>query len=216
MEELYTTNTLEQQIEKLNQSPAVTNNITTVGDNVTKFMLIISLVISLIMWIVIAIGRSKCIKKAGDKAWKAFIPFYGTYVLYKISGMKGYWIIVNVISELIGFIGIGISLSMLAEMNNIIETINSSSKALKEVNKIAADYAIISGIVDILDFLASAGLLALNIVWAIKFCKSFGKGGGYIAGMILVPFVFYLIIGLGDAEYVGNYKKANNDEMSAQ
>ena len=50
----------------------------------------------------------------------------------------------------------------------------------------------------------------------IKFCKSFGKGGGYIAGMILVPFVFYLIIGLGDAEYVGNYKKANNDEMSAQ
>lgn len=212
MEELYTRNTLEQ----LEQSRTVSNNITTIANDVTKLIMIISLAISLIMWIVIAIGRSKCIKKAGDKAWKAFIPFYGTYVLYKISGMKGYWIIVNIISEVIGFIGIFVSSSMLAEMNNIIDTINLSSKSLEEINKVAANYTIISGIVDILDFLASAGLLALNIVWAIKFCKSFGKGGGYIAGMILVPFVFYFIIGLGDAEYVGNYKKANNDEMSAQ
>ena len=45
--------------------------------------------------------------------------------------------------------------------------------------------------------------LVLTILVAINFCRSFNKGGGYIAGMLLVSPIFYMIIGFGNAEYVG-------------
>lgn len=169
-----------------------------------KVSIAFTLVFSIIMWIVVAIGRSICIKKAGEKSWKAFIPIYGTYILYKISGMSGYWIIINIISNIISYVGIIISMSMLSELNNI-DITSSPYTALEKINELSTKYAIVSGIKNIFQFLFSAGTLALSIVWSIKFCKSFGKSGGYIAGMILVPFVFYYIIGLGDAEYEGNY-----------
>lgn len=199
----------------VNTMETTNREILTYSVNLTKVSIIISIIIGLIMWIVVAIGRSKCLKKAGDKGWKAFIPFYGTYLMYKISGMEGFWIIVNVISEFIGIIGFGIGVAMLIEMNDVIASISSSYKATKEINQIIENYAVISKIIEVFDLFVGIGLLALNIVWAIKFCKSFGKSGGYIAGMILVPFVFYFIIGLGDAKYIGDYK-ANNEEVPIQ
>lgn len=33
--------------------------------------------------------------------------------------------------------------------------------------------------------------------------KSFGKSEGFTVGLVLLPFVFYPILGFGDAEYVG-------------
>ena len=46
-----------------------------------------------------------------------------------------------------------------------------------------------------------------NIVFAIMalngLAKSFGKGGGFTAGLILLPFIFYPVLGFGGAKYVG-------------
>ena len=42
------------------------------------------------------------------------------------------------------------------------------------------------------------------VVWillSIALAKSFGKGVGFAIGMILLPFVFYPILGFGDATY---------------
>jgi hypothetical protein len=33
--------------------------------------------------------------------------------------------------------------------------------------------------------------------------KSFGKSEGFTVGLILLPFIFYPILGLGDAQYSG-------------
>mgnify|MGYP004683762459 FL=1 len=41
------------------------------------------------------IGMWKCFEKAGEKGWKAIIPFYNYAILYKISGMSPYWAILN-------------------------------------------------------------------------------------------------------------------------
>ena len=47
----------------------------------------------------------------------------------------------------------------------------------------------------------------VNIVFAIwatnLLSKSFGKSEGFTVGLILLGFIFYPILGLGDAEYVG-------------
>lgn len=41
------------------------------------------------------------------------------------------------------------------------------------------------------------------IVVAIDTAKSFGKGVGFAIGLLLLPFIFYPILGFGDAKYVG-------------
>ena len=37
----------------------------------------------------------------------------------------------------------------------------------------------------------------------IKLAHTFGKGGGFAAGLILLPPIFALILGFGSAEYEG-------------
>jgi len=47
----------------------------------------------------------------------------------------------------------------------------------------------------------------VNIIIAIRMVhllsKSFGKGTGFTFGLIFLPFIFYPILGLGDATYQG-------------
>lgn len=42
------------------------------------------------------------------------------------------------------------------------------------------------------------------LVWAINLLsKSYGKSEGFTVGMIFLPFIFYPILGFGDATYQG-------------
>ena len=43
----------------------------------------------------------------------------------------------------------------------------------------------------------------IGILVAIAVAENFGKSGGFVAGLILLPFVFYPILGFGDAQYGG-------------
>lgn len=42
---------------------------------------------SAICYIILVIGLWKVFEKAGEEGWKALIPFYNFYILFKISGM---------------------------------------------------------------------------------------------------------------------------------
>jgi hypothetical protein len=54
----------------------------------------------------------------------------------------------------------------------------------------------------ILFFIPFVNFVAWIIV-SIDLAASFGKGIGYALGIILFPYVFYLLLGFGDAVYVG-------------
>jgi len=41
------------------------------------------------------------------------------------------------------------------------------------------------------------------ILALVDFVERFGKGGGYIIGMIFLPFIFMPMLALGDAQYLG-------------
>ncbi len=49
----------------------------------------------------------------------------------------------------------------------------------------------------------------IGLIWAIwganMAAKSFGKDSGYTVGLIFLPFIFYPILGFGDAKYLGPY-----------
>ena len=48
--------------------------------------------------------------------------------------------------------------------------------------------------------------LIIYIILEVKMSNAFGQGTGFAIGMILLPEVFYLILGFGSAQYVGPQK----------
>jgi hypothetical protein len=46
--------------------------------------------------------------------------------------------------------------------------------------------------------------LILAILALIEFAKRFGKGGGFVVGLIFLPIIFYPILAFGDAQYKKN------------
>ena len=54
----------------------------------------------------------------------------------------------------------------------------------------------------VLFFIPIANFIALILIM-LALAKSFGKSGGFAAGLILLGIVFYPILAFGDAKYVG-------------
>lgn len=45
--------------------------------------------------------------------------------------------------------------------------------------------------------------LIVAILSLVGLANNFGKGGGFVVGLIFLPFIFYPILAFGDAEYQG-------------
>jgi len=45
--------------------------------------------------------------------------------------------------------------------------------------------------------------VVISILVLVSLAKCFGKGGGFAAGLIFLPIIFYPILGFGDAKYIG-------------
>ncbi|ANE52709.1 DUF5684 domain-containing protein [Flavisolibacter tropicus] len=90
----------------------------------------------------------KVFEKAGQPGWACIVPIYNTYVLLKIAGKPGWWLLL-----------------LFVPFVNIVF-------AIWTVNMIS---------------------------------KSFGKDEGFTAGLILLGFVFWPILGFGSAQYLGPY-----------
>ena len=54
----------------------------------------------------------------------------------------------------------------------------------------------------VLLFIPFVGIVAAVIIM-IDFAKAFGKGAGFGVGLAFLPFVFYPMLGFGDAQYAG-------------
>lgn len=57
----------------------------------------------------------------------------------------------------------------------------------------------------------------LNIIFGIialvAFAQNFGKGAGFVVGLIFLPFIFYPILAFSDAQYIGAGDSANQGNM---
>lgn len=106
----------------------------------------IGILIELALIIFMAVAVWKVFTKAGEPGWACLIPIYNSYVLLKIAGKPGWWLIL-----------------LFIPLVNVV-----------------------------------VGIMAL-----VGLAENFGKGGGYVLGLLFLPFIFYPMLGFGDAEYCG-------------
>lgn len=135
---------------------SITNDVASVVGAALGAFLGIIIVIGIAILVLQIVANWKLFTKAGEKGWKAIIPFYNTAILYKISGM----------SPWLALLYIGM---------------------------------IIPGI----NFIVAIVFAVLNLYQPINLAKGFNKSTGFTVGMIMLPFIFNLILGLGSSEYVG-------------
>jgi hypothetical protein len=109
-------------------------------------------IILLLIWLGVIIleiaAMWKVYEKAGQPGWAAIIPIYNLYIMCKIGGKSGWWVLL-----------------MCIPLVNLI-----------------------------------------FVIWLTNMIsKSFGKDEGFTVGLVLLGFVFYPILGFGDAKYLGPY-----------
>lgn len=103
-------------------------------------------VIALILAVILIIAWWKVFTKAGQPGWACLIPIYNLYILLKIAGKPGWWIVLYLI-PIVNFV--------------------------------------------------------ITIIVSIAVANSFGKSALFGIGLAFLPFIFYLILGFGNAKYVG-------------
>jgi hypothetical protein len=139
----------------------------------TTGVLFTYLLIVLFFLVLEVIAMWKIFAKAGEKGWKAIIPIYNIYVMYKVAWKTMFFWIFLGISVVGGFIS-GFIAGLTGNDPNILLTI-----------------------------LLLIPVLVLTIIYYHKISKSFGKGVGFTIGLIFLGFVFMLILAFGSARYIG-------------
>lgn len=150
--------------------------------------------------IIAIIAWWKIFEKAGEKGWKALIPVYNTYILFKICGLKNwFW----------AFLGVTILASILSSINPPVAstaTVNFLGSSLEVSSTVDINYA--EHIPWLIGCILACGVaLAANIATAVKLAKAFKKEAGFVLGLIFLPFIFYLILAFGKAKYDKNVQK---------
>ncbi len=97
--------------------------------------------------IIYIVAQWKIYEKAGQPGWAVLIPFYNVYVLLKIVGKPGWWLLLIIFVPFVNFI------------------------------------------------------LAIWMVNLLS--KSFGKDVLFTLGLLFLGFIFYPVLGFGDAKYIG-------------
>ena len=141
------------------------------------------LVITILLLIIISTW--KILEKAGEKGWKALIPIYNVYLLYKIVGIKK-WFWITLLTSLIG--------SIICSVNGF----NPSSMTTEQVE--AYNFGAHPIVIIALVAMAIIGLVA-NILYASRTAKAFGRSALFAIGLFFLPNLFWLILGLGSSKY---------------
>ena len=155
-------------------------------------------IISLAITVLFIIALWKMFEKAGEPGWAALIPFYNTYVLFKISWGNGWYFLLSVIPAILyEIVYIGFFAGIITGIIN--HGIDNSYD-----NAFAASMASSAIGMSFIMFVLWAGMLAVNIILCIKLARVFGQSGGFACGLFFLGIIFYCIIAFSkNIRYVG-------------
>lgn len=74
----------------------------------TAHQILVLIFIQLLILLLPAVGAYKMFEKAHVPGWKAFIPFYNTWIMLELAGRPKYWVFLQLIPVLGWFISMGI------------------------------------------------------------------------------------------------------------
>lgn len=142
------------------------------------------LFVLLVLWVLMVVAHWRMFTKAGEQGWKALIPIYSDYTMFKLVwNTKSFWI----------FTALGIVSSLISSLTNQVVMVNDQLTYVSTGN----------AFLGIVSFIASTGVLIYMVLAAIKTSLAFGKGMGFAVGLLFLPNIFNLILGFGSAEYLG-------------
>lgn len=144
----------------------------------TGTALTIAIIVGIVYYILLVVAWWKLFTKAGEKGWKAIIPFYNLYTQIKLTwATKWFWVIL-IVAVLTGVVG------------------NSGI-----FNTLSGPLMYIFGAIGVA---LSVFLLVLYILCDYRLAKAYGHGAGFTVGLIFLNFIFILVLGLGKSKYEGN------------
>jgi hypothetical protein len=148
--------------------------------------------ISLALAILMIVALWRIYGKAGEHGWASLIPYYRSYVLYKVSGKKKlfWWYLVCSIVCMVACVAfLGVLVAMV---------VAAFSRVPYSVYGYSDDELAMYGLVLLASILIMAvsaiAMFIFRIFQCIGLAKSFGLSGGYAAGLIFLPHIFYSII----------------------
>ncbi len=139
---------------------------------------------SVAIFILLIVAEWKLLVKAGEKGWKALIPIYNIYILYKISGAKD-WFWGLIVAEILACV------NTIVAINNggVVTDANGNVTEVKDIS-----FTIITAAMAIFE-------LVCYIVLCAKLSKAFKRGVGTAIGLFFLPNIFTLILAFGSAKY---------------
>ena len=193
----------------------------------------------LIQYVMTSLGYMGCMKKAGVETWKAWIPVYNEYTMYKIVNLKSFLIIFKIIYIVIEIVYLSFTFAYIQDISeksdnmvnsyrnsNYVTTRNEGNRVITLASTPTYSYddeeellnSVGSMSIGLLVFslLSSAfgiAIFVVRILFAINISKAYGLGGGTIAGMILIPQIMILIVGFGSSKYQGTYKPVTTENL---
>lgn len=135
-------------------------------------MLMIMLGIGAILYIFILIGRAMTAKKMGAPGWSQIIPVYSEWVLSTKAGCSK---------------GVCIAFTILDAVVWCDVLIGIGSMSNDAVRSLLG--------------LCSIALVVLGCIAYRQVARRFGKGGGFTAGLVILPFIFFMILGCGSSRF---------------
>lgn len=177
--------------------------------NMTALMLnAMQSLISLAISAASIVGMWLTFKKANEPGWAAIIPFYNSYILYKIAGKKKlFWWYLGIF--IVYFIALMVFVAAL-----VVAVVSMGGINVRGAFS-GSMFAGSIGIVILTVFLiigAWVTLMVFNVLVSLGLVKSFGQSGAMALGFIFLPIVFWLIFGLSkNIQYVGNSENRVNN-----
>ncbi len=133
------------------------------------------LIIPAIGYIINAIICYFLFKKAGEQTSKAFIPYYSTFVLFKIIDLSQIWF------------WISIALSISGNIINVLKNVFNVPSFL------FASFGIVSFLLGVI----------IHFMESDQLGNSFGKTKGFKVGYFFLPMIFGFILAFGESQYIG-------------
>ena len=153
--------------------------------------------------------------KAGEHGWAAIVPFYSSYVKFRIAGkQKLFWgYLVASIASIAGcillmyeIIASGLSVMTSSYMGSYYDSTYGYAG-----NRIGAHMGMLIFAL-ILIIVAMIAALVMNILCCVGLSHAFGKGAGFACGLIFLNVIFVCIIAFNkNIVYVGDGYNSNNN-----
>lgn len=152
--------------------------------------------IQFVMRILMIIGMWLMFDKAGEHGWGSIIPVYRGYLLFKTAGIKN-WFWGSFVASLVYAICLFVSI--------VYFLVYLISGIFGQIDDFSEGVTGLMGVLFVIGCIAGLICFIINIYRGIKMSQAFNLGGGWAVGIILLPWLFYMIMGCSKNIHHRNY-----------